>query len=1462
MTASLRKHLGIRNAISILLTLASCFFYVAVAVASQRSLEVIALGATSTADEASKAREALAKGSAIIVMTDRTPDEFKSTFGSYIANSKAFKAKSNARLPDPAASESEPLTLRGVAAYVDASGITRSVQMFAAADDPGDGKNGWKQHLNDWIATEQTKALDAAADPEPPAQAWTLLYQTTIHAYGDEGSEQDTVELYRLNDINPESDYYMVYTSAQAFPDWHGECNGFDQCDAHTISRHFEHDAPIPGISLVDHSPTGTVGNGTVSFQIGASLSASGPGGSVSFSESWSQPDVVTTDNNNGSNAVWDENFSMHGIGSPCNPTNGNVPPPSSGAFLSHQGSIFRVPEGTSTLTFPIVANATFCDWRPKTPRIGPQYGTVSMLANLTVGAPVLSASPQSLTIPAGGTALLSVNALIPGSEQGFPWTINTPSWVTVPKNGYTQPAIIPIAVKPGTPDGTTDFIKIDSNPPFAAPSVENGAISIPVTVGNAAPDITAGVLLFGGLNGIDLQKTPMFYDLGSKQFSPINPPAAVRLGHTATVLNNGQVLIAGGGEPVAELFDPSTRSFSKTGTMANGRQNATATLLPDGKVLIVGGEDSNGPVGAAELYDPASGAFSPAGSLITPRKYHGATVVAHDRNGAFVLVYGGRDGNNHTLDDVEIWEESFLRFSPLGRMPEPVYNFPQPVAGSSTDAFHIVGGADDSVVGIPQEQLLNLDSLTFSPGDSLQTARAGSALAALGDGDLLVTGGGNSSGNLASAEIRTASGWHLVSGSSACPGAAGCMTTIRIGHTETTLPDGTVFIAGGKDGQSAPLGTTEFFDPKTNTFTAGPTGQPRSGHTASLVSTTSTTLTNNPPTSSFGQSVELVATVKTGLGTSQGSVQFLDGATVLGSVALQDGSATFATSALAQGSHTLTAKFLGGGGSRPSTSPAVKQQVGKTAATVTLSGSPNPSPLGGTVTLTASVAAGQQKPTGTVTFNDGSNPLGTQTIVNGEAQLMTSALSAGQHAITAVYSGDSSFDGGTSPLLTVYVNSTATQLSSTPNPSEKGQSVQLLATVQSPNGSPTGSVDFLDGATEIGTSPLTNGTARFATSTLAVGTHVLTAVYAGDSQFPRSASAALTQTVNGAAKAATSTTLTSNPNPSISGSSVSLTATVSGAAGATSTPTGSVAFMDQTTNTALGTAQLSTINGAEVAVLSTSALATAGTHILIAAYQGDTNFRASSSAPYTQTVSDRGKVTPTVDLTVNGSLGTTISVGDTATFVARIHAAPGYPWPTGSITISDSTNADNRYGAANIRKDPNSNDGLATITNAGIPAGSYTLIATYGGDNEGKYYNGAQSNTVSLGVKGSLGGPPPGPSLAIQATAGARNGRLLLISLTVTNNGKAPARDIALKQIALHTLDGRGEAELFAPTLPVNVGELQPGESSVVPLELQVPTTTRRLALREHGTFQDARGTVYQFSPAQVVSPRDRDTD
>jgi hypothetical protein len=117
------------------------------------------------------------------------------------------------------------------------------------------------------------------------------------------------------------------------------------------------------------------------------------------------------------------------------------------------------------------------------------------------------------------------------------------------------------------------------------------------------------------------------------------------RNGHTATLLTNGQVLVAGGypntgnanDTASAELYDPHSGSFSATGSMADKRNHHSATLLLDGRVLVAGGVHMPG-ANTAELFDPASGTFSPAGTMATSRVLHTATLLSAGR----VLVAGG----------------------------------------------------------------------------------------------------------------------------------------------------------------------------------------------------------------------------------------------------------------------------------------------------------------------------------------------------------------------------------------------------------------------------------------------------------------------------------------------------------------------------------------------------------------------------------------------------------------------------------------------------------------------------------------------------------------------------------------------------------------------------------------------------------------------------------------------------
>ena len=335
---------------------------------------------------------------------------------------------------------------------------------------------------------------------------------------------------------------------------------------------------------------------------------------------------------------------------------------------------------------------------------------------------------------------------------------------------------------------------------------------------------------------------------------------------------------------------------------------------------------------------------------------------------------------------------------------------------------------------------------------------------------------------------------------------------------------------------------------------------------------------------------------------------------------------------------------------------------VGSAAATILLSSSVNPSTLGQSITLTATItSAVGGLLTGTVTFKDGATSLGSSSIGAGaQATLSTSALTAGVHAITASYGGDTHFGSSTSAAISQEVRAnTTTTIASSMNPSTVGQAVTLTAMVTSASGTPTGTVSFNDGGTTIGYGTLdAGGKIALTFTTLTAGTHSLVASYSGDTGHNPSSSSALSQVVNAASGAATSTALASSPNPSTLGQSVTFTATVtSGAAG---TPTGSVSFLSGLT--LLGTSPL---NGSAKAVFTTSSLPPGNT-TLRATYNGDGSFSPSTSSVLTQAVMQGTSTSLTSSANPSGP-------GQSVTFTATITpAAPSSAYPTGAVTFSD----------------------------------------------------------------------------------------------------------------------------------------------------------------------------------------------
>ncbi len=275
-----------------------------------------------------------------------------------------------------------------------------------------------------------------------------------------------------------------------------------------------------------------------------------------------------------------------------------------------------------------------------------------------------------------------------------------------------------------------------------------------------------------------------------------------------------------------------------------------------------------------------------------------------------------------------------------------------------------------------------------------------------------------------------------------------------------------------------------------------------------------------------YGQSITFTATVTSvsGSGTPTGTVTFKDGSTTLGAGTLSTAggvtTATFATGSLAVGNHSITATYSGNTNLGKSTGSTVTETVAQAATGTTLVASINPSVFGQQVTFTATVGAtapGSGTPTGTVTFMDGTSTLGTAKVNgSGTATFGTGSLAIGGHTITATYPGDNNFNTSSSSTVTETVAraATGTALLASPNPSVLSQQVTFTATVgvTAPgSGTPTGTVTFTEGGTTLGTGTLSTAggvtTATFATSSLAVGNHSITATYAGDGNFNTSTS-------------------------------------------------------------------------------------------------------------------------------------------------------------------------------------------------------------------------------------------------------------------------------------------------------------------------------------------------------------------
>jgi hypothetical protein len=519
------------------------------------------------------------------------------------------------------------------------------------------------------------------------------------------------------------------------------------------------------------------------------------------------------------------------------------------------------------------------------------------------------------------------------------------------------------------------------------------------------------------------------------------------------------------------------------------------------------------------------------------------------------------------------------------------------------------------------------------------------------------------------------------------------------------TFKDGTTTLGTGTVTGGVATYTANNLTGGTHTITAIYTGDTNFATSTSAAgtltvnkATTTSAVAANPAAITYGASTTLTATATPT--TATGTFTFTDGSATLGTGTITNGVATLTAPALTAGTHTINVTYSGDGNYLTSTSTtAATVTVAKAATTATVSASPATITYLQSSTLTATLPAAA---TGTVTFLDGTATLGTGTVANGTASFTATSLAGGTHSITAVYAGDSNFTGSTSAAVTVTVNAAASTLALSANPASIsfGASTVLTATLANTTG--TGTVTFFDGSKSLGTGTISGGAASFNATGFSGGTHSITAVYSGDTNFAGSTSAPFSVTV---VAAATTLNLVANPATIVFGSSTTLTATVSNTAA-----TGTVTFKDGAAT--IGTATIAS----GIASAAVSSLL-GGTHTITAIYSGDTNYSGSTSGATTVTVTT---LATTTSVAANPS---TASFGSSVTLSATITPAGGSPSEGGKVTFTDGATV---LGSGTVT------NGAASLIVSSLATGTHTITATYAGDTN---YGGSTSTSITVTI-------------------------------------------------------------------------------------------------------------------------------
>jgi hypothetical protein len=519
------------------------------------------------------------------------------------------------------------------------------------------------------------------------------------------------------------------------------------------------------------------------------------------------------------------------------------------------------------------------------------------------------------------------------------------------------------------------------------------------------------------------------------------------------------------------------------------------------------------------------------------------------------------------------------------------------------------------------------------------------------------------------------------------------------------------------------------------------------------------------------------------------------------------DGTAVFSTTTLPKADDVVSAAYNGDSNYSDSTSAPVAVTVnlpitGSAASTTTfVFPIPNSVLAGGTGDLEATVAStspGGPTPTGTVSFLVNGNVIGGAEVFDGTAEYLATGITVGTDSLTARYNGDDAYASSTSAPLIVSVplSSSSTILSASSDVAVSGDMVTFTATVASvPAGqaTPTGTVTFREnGATLLGAAAVVdNGLATLPTSSLVLGTDIITAIYSGDGNFAASTSSPLSVTVFASPTAVTQLQVSAGLLAA-AGDPITFTATVFPVSPGGATPTGTVTFV--VNGTSLGTGEL---QSDDIAVLATSSLPV-GSNSVVATYSGDSTYTASKSNPVTVNVNGVGLM-PTI---MTSTLPPALVAGSAVEGVLKVNVTnPTATQIVGPSTINIYASADGvvddsatliASSTLGLDVQPGKTETVKIPTKSSpssLPDGAYTLLA--------RLNNPSSSADFSItGPSIQVGAPFVALSEILTSTLPATlvSGTKAkgTVKLVITNNGNVPSKGITAIVLTLSAVSGQ----------------------------------------------------------------------